>query len=221
MKRFSALPETFYEPSARVVAPRLLGHWLVRRTPEGLAGGPIVETEAYLSDDPACHAARGLTARNRAMFGPPGRAYVYFIYGCHFCVNAVCRPSGVAEAVLIRAIEPGAGEPLMRRRRTASRIADLANGPARLCQALGINRELDGADLCDARSSLFIAANPELEAFLEARSPVVTTARVGITRAADLPLRFYLEGSPGVSRRAVASRQGRALSPCDGGVASV
>src|SRR5262252_380275 len=106
MKRFTPLPESLYEPSAKAVAPQLLGHWLIRNMASGLCGGAIVETEAYLRDDPACHAARGLTRRNRVMFGVPGHGYVYLIYGYHFCVNAVCRPAGVGEAVLVRAIEP-------------------------------------------------------------------------------------------------------------------
>src|ERR1041385_8920796 len=110
---FSALPRLFYEPSARMVAPDLLGHFLIRNTPEGPCGGPIVETEAYLVGDPACHGAPGPTPRNRVMFGPPGHAYVYLIYGFHFCVNTVCRPAGIAEAVLIRAIEINFGEELM------------------------------------------------------------------------------------------------------------
>ena len=112
MNTFRALPRRFYHPSAEVVAPRLLGHWLIRNLPEGPCGGPIVEVEAYLADDPACHGAPGLTARNRVMFGPPGYAYVYLIYGYHFCVNAVCQPAGVAEAVLIRAVEPEIGTEL-------------------------------------------------------------------------------------------------------------
>src|SRR6266850_6060844 len=115
MTRFTALPKSFYQPSAKIVARQLLGHWLIRNAPNGPWGGAIVETEAYLSDDPACHGAPGPTARNRVMFGAPGRGYVYLIYGYHFCVNAVCRPSGVAEAVLIRAIEPMVGEEFMRR----------------------------------------------------------------------------------------------------------
>src|SRR6266446_3260085 len=93
---FSALPESFYEPSAKVVAPQLLGHWLIRNTASGPCGGAIVETEAYLRDDPACHGFPGPTARNRVLFGGPGHGYVYLIYGYHFCANAVCRPTGVA-----------------------------------------------------------------------------------------------------------------------------
>jgi DNA-3-methyladenine glycosylase len=109
MEGLVPLPREFYLPSAQVVAPRLLGKLLIRRLPEGLCAGVIVETEAYLCADPACHAVNGQTLRNAVMFGPPGHAYVYFIYGCHYCVNAVCHPVGSGEAVLIRAIQPLAG----------------------------------------------------------------------------------------------------------------
>lgn len=200
MDPVTPLPRSFYEPSADSVAPALLGHWLLVRTPEGLCGGPIVETEAYLRDDPACHAARGKTARNGVMFGAPGRGYIYFIYGCHFCVNAVCCPEGVAEAVLIRAIEPGVGESQMRQRRPAVRPGLLTNGPAKLCQALGIDRSLNGADLCARDSPLFIGRNAAFDQWQNKRGPIVTTARIGITKAAALPLRFYLARSPFVSR---------------------
>ena len=199
---FQPLPRAFYQPSAKQVARRLLGHWLVRNTPDGPAGGPIVETEAYLANDPACHAAPGLTQRNQVMFGPPGRAYVYFIYGCHYCVNAVCQPPGTAEAVLIRAIEPVVGLSFMRRTRGTTHLHRLTNGPAKLCSALQIDRALDGADLCAAHSPIFIAENPRLRSFRRQFGPLVTTVRVGITRAADLPLRFYLRRSPFVSRPA-------------------
>src|SRR5437867_12887044 len=132
---FIPLPRSFFKPSAKLVAPALLGHWLIRSTLEGVCGGVIVETEAYLADDPACHGFRGETARNRSMYGPPGRAYVYFIYGNHWCVNAVCRPSGHAEAVLIRAVEATMGDDLMRARRTVRKLQELTNGPAKLCEA--------------------------------------------------------------------------------------
>lgn len=202
MKEFRPLPRTFFEPSARLVAPRLLGHWLVRNTPQGPCGGPIVETEAYLMGDPACHAAPGLTSRNRVMFSEPGHAYVYLIYGLHFCVNAVCRPAGTAEAVLIRAVEGTLGPHLLHSHRSVSKSQHLTNGPAKLCEAMAIDRSLDGADLCSNRSPLFIARNPSLRRFRNERGPVVITTRVGITRAAELPLRFYLDRSPFVSKRA-------------------
>jgi DNA-3-methyladenine glycosylase len=199
MNRFTALPRKFYEPSAEAVAPRLLGHWLIRQTPQGICGGEIVESEAYLTGDPAAHSYVGLTERNRIMWGPPGHSYVYFIYGNHYCFNAVCRPAGTAEAVLIRAVEPRFGLELMRARRVVAKPRDLTNGPGKLCAAMDIDRTLDGADLCNAESLLFIAQNPELRSFLEQRGPLVTTTRIGITKAAAMPLRFYLGGSPFVS----------------------
>ncbi|HZO85571.1 MAG TPA: DNA-3-methyladenine glycosylase [Verrucomicrobiae bacterium] len=184
------LPRSFYEPSADKVAPKLLGHLLVRSTSKGPVGGPIVEVEAYLFEDPASHSFRGETARNRSMYGPPGHAYVYFIYGVHWCVNAVCCPKGVGEAILIRAIEPAIG---LKQSKT--------NGPGKLCAALDIKRDLDGADLCDPSSGLFIAENPNLKSFLKERAPLVRTKRIGITKSAELPLRFCLKHSPSLSRK--------------------
>jgi DNA-3-methyladenine glycosylase len=195
------LPASFFAPGATKVAEALLGHWLVRREPDGFSGGIIVETEAYLVDDPACHGYRGRTARNAAMFGPAGRAYVYFIYGNHWCFNAVCRREGVAEAVLVRAIEPVFGMHLMQCRRPVARARELTNGPAKLCAALGLNREQDGVDLCDESSPVFLARNPRRAVEKRRLGPLVRTTRVGLTKAADWPLRFYLGGSEFVSRR--------------------
>jgi DNA-3-methyladenine glycosylase len=196
-----ALPESFYLPSARIVAPRLLGHWLLRKTAEGLCGGPIVETEAYLHGDPASHSRPGLTPRNAIMFGPPGRAYVYFIYGAHFCVNVVCQPPGMPEAVLIRAIEPAIGLEQIRTHRSSLRPEDLTNGPAKLCEALSIDRQLDGVNLTDPHAPLFIAHNPAWAGFRRKRRPLEVTTRIGLTRAAHLPLRFLLAGSPYILKR--------------------
>lgn len=207
--RWTPLARGFYKPSAQVVAPRLLGHWLIRRTAAGSCGGVIVEVEAYLRDDPACHAFSGETARNRAMFSSPGHAYVYFIYGNHHCVNAVCRPRGCGEAVLIRAVEPSLGENLMWRRRSVPATRDLTNGPGKLCAALDITRELDGVDLCDPGSALIIAENPDRARVLQERGPMVATRRIGITQAAELPLRFCLAGSPSLSRKVPAFKAGR------------
>lgn len=196
------LPASFYGRSAGFVAPKLLGHFLLRRKPDGTwAGGPIVETEAYLANDPACHGYRRETPRNRSMYGPPGRAYVYFIYGNYFCCNAVCAPSGVAEAVLIRALEPMFDAGWMRENRPVPSSRDLANGPAKLCLALQIERGWDGVDLSAPSSGLIIARNPGVREFRRERGPLITTTRIGLSVAADLPLRFYLEGSDGVSKR--------------------
>jgi DNA-3-methyladenine glycosylase len=199
------LRRSFFEPSAKRVAPRLLGHWLIRRLPEGFCGGPIVETEAYLTGDPASHAYGGQTARNRVMFGPPGYAYVYLIYGFHFCVNAVCHRAGRAEAVLIRAVETEFGREVMNKNRPVTTAISLSNGPGKLCAALAIDRKIDGTDLCDAGAPLFIARNPQVSRFRRERGPIVISTRVGITRAADLPLRFFLDGSRFISRRVRAT----------------
>jgi DNA-3-methyladenine glycosylase len=203
---FIPLPESFYEPAADAVALRLLGHWLIRKTANGFCGGPIVETEAYLVDDPASHGFVGETARNRVMYGPPGRAYVYFIYGAHYCVNTVCRHPGHAEGVLIRAIEVGLGEHIMRENRATTTSLSLTNGPGKLCAALAIDRKLNGVNLFDTQGPLFIATNPDLNKFRKSRGPVMTTARIGITKAAHLPLRFYLEHSEFISKRPPSPR---------------
>jgi DNA-3-methyladenine glycosylase len=148
------------------------------------------------------------------MFGPPGFAYVYLIYGYHYCVNAVCQPAGIAEAILIRAVEPIVGRSLMVQRRPVTDDHSLTNGPAKLCEALDIDRKLDGTDLCDAASPLVIAENPEYESFRAKHEPLVTTVRIGITQGADLPLRFYLDGSRFVSRKAALAQQRRTVK-CD------
>lgn len=200
-RSFKPLPRSFYVPAASAVANELLGHFLIRNEASGISGGTIVETEAYLADDPACHSFGGETARNRSMFGAPGHAYVYLIYGYHYCVNAVCRAAGCGEAVLIRAIAAEFGEDAMRKRREVATKEELTKGPAKLCEALGIDRKLDGVDLCVPASPLLIAENPERDKLLARLGPITTDRRIGITKAADLPLRFYLTGSPFVSRR--------------------
>lgn len=203
-KEAPPLPASFFLPSAEQVAPALLGHWLVRRAGGTVVAGPIVETEAYLWNDPASHAFRGPTARNRSMFGPPGRAYVYFIYGNHWCFNVVCRPEGIGEAVLIRALEPAVGATTMARRRPQRSEREWTNGPAKCCQALAISGEQDGQDLTSVDSSMAIVGHPRRDEFVRRRGPMVTATRVGIQKAADWPLRFYLEKSPWVSRRSGA-----------------
>ncbi|HTD38343.1 MAG TPA: DNA-3-methyladenine glycosylase [Candidatus Limnocylindrales bacterium] len=178
----------------------LIGKLLVRvREGETLAGR-IVETEAYFPDDPASHAFRGKTRRNRAMFGPPLHAYVYFIYGANWCLNVTAEGDGVGAAALVRACEPVLGIETMRalRGREGLKDRELARGPGNLCRAFGIGPEFDGADLATDRR-LWIAEDGVV-------LPVGVSTRVGITKAAHEPLRFYARGNPSVSGP-------RALSP--------
>lgn len=198
-----------YEPRADQVARDLLGHWMLRRLPYELGqerevwcGGEIVETEAYLVGDPACHAYERETPRNRTMWGREGHAYVFNIYGSYKCFNAVCGPPGVAEAVLIRAVRPRFGIAQMSKLRAAARERDLLSGPSKLCQAMSIERALDGADLCDPNSPVLLARNPERDNFVHQSGPAVVCTRIGLTRGADAALRFYLSQDPNVSRKA-------------------
>ncbi|HIE09798.1 MAG TPA: DNA-3-methyladenine glycosylase [Armatimonadetes bacterium] len=183
----------FYAGDTLEVARSLLGKVLVRLLPEGPAGGIIVETEAYLEGDPANHAFKGRTKRNAPMFGPPGHAYVYKIHNCH-CLNVVTRPEGVAEAVLIRAIQPAFGTEFMLRRRKVKRFEELTSGPGRLCQSLDIDLSLNGHDL--TRPPLFIAEGAKIDGSLIATAP-----RVGVIANRDKPWRFYVKGNPFVSKR--------------------
>ncbi|WP_292518246.1 DNA-3-methyladenine glycosylase [Methanoculleus sp.] len=195
------LPPAFYEQDTVTVAKDLLGCLLVHREEAGVTMGWIVEVEAYLQGDPAAHSYRGETLRNRAMFGPAGHAYVYRIYGLHTCVNVVTGPEGTGEAVLVRALEPAAGIERMQERRGMSDPVSLCSGPGKLTQALGITMDLDGTSLSDGPLQVWSPGS------LPDRRPegrdgeIVQTTRVGITKAADLPLRFYLKGSRYVSRR--------------------
>jgi DNA-3-methyladenine glycosylase len=147
------------------------------------------------------------------LFEAPGHGYVYLVYGFYFCMNAVCQPPGVAEAVLIRAVEVSFGEELMRQRRPVASARDLTNGPGKLCVAMDIDRSLDGVDLCDAKSPLFIARNPSVDTFRKERGPMVIGTRIGLTKTAHLPLRFYLEGSAYVSQRKSANAEFRRPKP--------
>lgn len=187
------------------MAPDLLGCLLTARSPEGSVTVRITEVEAYAgARDPASHAYRGRTQRNEVMFGPPGHAYVYFIYGMHYAVNAVCMPEGTGEAVLIRAGEVVDGLALARARRVASRVdADLARGPGRLATAIGLTRELDGADLCAAAGPLTLEPGKPLDSALIRSGP-----RVGVSKAAETAWRFHVHGDPTVSpyRRAKAAK---------------
>jgi DNA-3-methyladenine glycosylase len=154
-------------------------------------GGTIVEVEAYQPDDPASHAYRGRTARNGAMFGPPGHAYVYLSHGIHWCLNFVCGPGLYASAVLVRALEPTRGVEIMAGRRGLDNARLLCSGPGRLCQALGVTREHDGRPLDRAPFELHAAAG---------RPELAVGPRIGLTKAADLPWRYGLAGSRYLSR---------------------
>ncbi len=187
-------PRAFNNRETEIVARELLGAVLECHTDAGVCTGRIVETEAYLGEqDLACHAAAGLTPRTAPLYGAPGISYVYFIYGVHWCVNAVTRAKGLPSAVLIRALEPLTGIEIMRTRRVAARRdIDLTNGPGKLCQALGIDGRHNALDL--RKAPLLIRAGHPV-----ADTDVGRTPRIGITRCADWPLRWIVQGNPYVS----------------------
>jgi DNA-3-methyladenine glycosylase len=194
----SLLPRDFYIDPPDLVARKLLGKLLVRPG-EGMAGR-IVEVEAYFGEsDPAAHSFSGKTARNAVLFGPPGFAYVYFVYGMHYCLNVSCEPEGRAGGVLFRALEPIAGLEAMAANRGLASIANpamLTSGPGRLCQAFGVTRARDnGADFTQPDSDLQIRE----DGFADAK--VLVTPRIGITKAAEHPARYLLAGNACVSGR--------------------
>jgi DNA-3-methyladenine glycosylase len=213
------IPREFFDRPSQEVAPDLLGCVLEHETTEGLVAVELTEVEAYAGEtDPASHSYRGRTARNGVMFGPPGYAYVYFTYGMHFCVNVVCMPAGIPRAVLLRAGRVTAGEDLARRRRARWRseasqgsvlpARDLARGPARLCQALAIDRTQNGLDVCSADGELRLRPadpGPRANGAIE----VAVGPRVGVSAAADVPWRFWIAGDPTVSAYRLAKARVR------------
>ena len=195
MPRLRRLPRSFYRRDPRVLAPELLNKVLVR----GRRRGRIVEVEAYAGgEDPGSHAYRGPTPRNASMFGPPGHLYVYVSYGMHHCANVVAGETGVGFAVLLRALAPLAGvEEMYSARAGAHRVRDLCSGPGKLCEALGIGRDDDGADLVTADRGIYLAD----DGTPPPRDPGVSL-RIGLSagRGDEMPWRWYLPGEPNVSR---------------------
>jgi DNA-3-methyladenine glycosylase len=194
------LPRAFFTRNPRRVARQLLGKILIRDLPALRLTARIVEVEAYLgTEDPAAHSAAGRTLRNAVLFGPPGHAYIYFIYGNHYCLNVSCEPEGKAGGVLFRALEPLSGiEEMARSRGIALRGPQdwpkLSAGPGRLCQAFGITRVRDNdLDLTSPESGLWIGD----DAFHPRR--IAVTPRIGITKAAEMPLRYFIAGNRFVS----------------------
>jgi DNA-3-methyladenine glycosylase len=197
--RLQVLQRAFFNRDPRLVGPDLLGKILVRRQRRKKLTARIVEVEAYLgADDPAAHASIGKTARNAVLFGPPGHAYVYFIYGNHYCLNVSCFPDGIPGGILFRALEPINGIEEMFALRgipAGSDLRRLTSGPGRLAAAFGITRERDnGKDLTNAKSDLYIADDgaPPPE--------VLITKRIGIKKAVDMPLRYIVAGNRFVSK---------------------
>src|SRR5215475_11339354 len=198
--RLEVLPRGFLDRPVLTVAPALLGCVLAHESADGLVAAEIVEVEAYRGEsDPASHAFRGKTARNAVMFGEAGHAYVYFTYGMHFCVNLVCQAPGHAAAVLLRAGRVVGGAELAAKRRGARAMAerDLARGPARLCQALAIERPQNGADVCDPASPLRVLAPAGFDGL--PTGAISSGPRVGVRLGAEDQWRFWITGEPAVS----------------------
>lgn len=190
----NVLPKEFYEKhDTLTLAKQLLGCTLIHESIEGRTSGIIVETEAYLQNDPACHAYRKKSVRNAPMFENAGVSYVYLIYGLHHCFNIVSGAAGIGEAVLIRALEPTEGIELMQERRKTKDLRNLCSGPAKLVQAMGITPNFNFLSL---NSDNLYCIHPQTTDY-----QIITTTRIGITQGADLPYRFYIEGNGFVSRK--------------------
>ena len=189
------LSRSFYNRDTRLVAQGLLGKFLVRRTPKGDISAKIVEVEAYRgSDDPASHAFKGETPRNRLMFGNPGFAYIYFVYGNHHCLNVTTEPEGVPGAVLIRAVEIVDGLALARENRPVDSVVSLSNGPGKLTKALNISKIHNGIDLATP-GELFICGSETVESF-----EMATSRRIGVKAGSEKPWRLYMKRNPFISK---------------------
>ncbi len=197
------LPVSFYSRSTLKVLEDLIGMVLVRKSKDGLTSGAIIEAEAYSGeDDPASYAFCGRTKRSEIMYGPPGRAFVHFTYGMHHMLNLVTEKEEFPAAILIRALEPREGISLMKKRRQTEELINLCSGPAKICQAFGIDRSLNGASLSTSRSPLFIKdgeRREEGERRREGRKELIWTSRIGIAEGKDRLWRAYLKGSPFIS----------------------
>lgn len=188
------LKREFYNRPTLKVAKDLLGKYLVVKKGRKILSGKIVETEAYIgSDDPACHAFKGMTPRNEVMFGPPGHAYIYFTYGMYHCLNLVTEKDGYPAAVLIRAVEPVQGTEFMMKKRGTKNLQNLTSGPGKLCQALCLDRSLSGADLCSGKIWL--------EDRGEKVKKIKPASRIGVTEGKDKKWRFYIYNNEFVSKR--------------------
>ncbi len=206
LSRYRIPNRKYFLRKTLTVAKAILGSYIVHEPAEGPVGGMVVEAEAYVMyGDPGCHAHRGMTDRNRAMFGPPGHAYTYFTYGNHWMFNIVTEKEGMGCAVLIRALEPIRGiDAMWPRRPKAKREIDLTNGPGKLAAALGIGKEQYGCDLLDSPLSILVPEPKYRTRLVRKYRGIVQTTRIGLgeSAGADLPFRFYLKDHPGVSVRA-------------------
>jgi len=196
------LSRKFYSRKTGIVAQQLLGKTIVHKTDEGIISGKIVETEAYFGQqDPGSHAYQGITRRNRIMFGPAGKAYIYLIYGNHYCFNVVTEKDGVAGAVLIRALEPKEGIELMKKnRRVDGPLPHLSNGPGKLTQALGITGSMNGVDLTGNKLFIMSQSSSREKVRYSKGFSVIRTGRIGIKKGTNLPYRYYIEGNKFVSQ---------------------
>jgi len=192
----------FYSRKTGIVAQELLGKILIHKTGEGIISGKIVESEAYLGqEDPGSHAYRGITRRNSIMFGPAGKAYIYLVYGNHYCLNVVTEKDGVGGAVLIRALEPKEGIQLMKKhRRIDDPLTRLTNGPGKLTEALGITGSMNGADLTGNNLFIMCQIGSRKKESPSKDFSIISTGRIGIRKGRNLPYRYYIEASKFVSR---------------------